>query len=136
LEEMRKAEMAHYREQLQDMASPIKAVFGQLRAQIYDDARAVAASLRKHGALIGASSRRAKSMCQTFRLLDALDDRELNRLIGQIEGQLNECAPERDLAEIEAVLNEVVDLTHEAALDLETMQRGRGRWSAVQALSD
>ena len=136
LEEMRKAEMEHYREQLQEMASPMRAVFNQLRVQIYDDARAVAASLRKHGTLIGASSRRARNMCQTFRLLDALDDQELNRLIAQIEGQLDERAPERDLEEIEAVMNDVVDLTHEAAVELETMQRGRGRWAAVQALAD
>lgn len=136
LEEMRKAEMEHYREQLQEMTSPMRAVFNQLRAQVYDDAQAVAASLRKHGTLIGASSRRARNMCQTFRLLDALDDQELNGLIAQIEGQLEERAPERDLEEIEAVMNDVVDLTHEAAVELETMQRGRGRWAAVQALSD
>ena len=75
-------------------------------------------------------------MCQTFRLLDALDDQELNRLIAQIEGQLHESAPERDLGEIEAIMNDVVDLTHEAAVELETMQRGCGRWASVQALSD
>ena len=71
LEEMRQAELAHYRQQLQEMASPMQAVFQQLRAQIYEDARAVAASLEKHGTLIGASSRRARNMCQTFHLLDA-----------------------------------------------------------------
>ena len=39
------------------------------------------------------------------------------------------------IADIELVMDEIVDLTRRAAVDVELAQRGRGRWTAVKALA-
>ena len=132
LEEMRRAELEHYKEQLRRMASPIEEVFHQLRAQMYGHARAILENMRKnHGRLTGPAARRARSMVETFRLLNALDDRELERLLNDIERELDKAASKRNVGNLEETLKQIAKLTAESAAAVEKALRP-SRISAVR----
>ncbi|HIC92923.1 MAG TPA: hypothetical protein EYP09_01550 [Anaerolineae bacterium] len=132
LEEMRKAELEHYREQLRRMASPIAEVFHQLRAQMYEDAVAVLETMKKNdGKLIGPAVRRARSMVQTFRLLNALDDRGLEKLLDEIERQLTAAPSEKRSAQVEDTLRQIAHLTRRSAAEVRKLA-APSRWGALR----
>ena len=132
LEEMRKAELEHYKEQLRQMASPIAEVFHQLRAQMYEDAVAVLTTMQKNnGKLIGPAVRRARSMVKTFRLLNALDDKELEKLLDAIERQLEAGPSERRAAQVEETLHQIARLTHRSAAEVRRLT-APSRWQALR----
>jgi len=130
LAEMRQAELEHYRQQLQKMAAPIAEVFHQLRAQMYQDAQAVLATMeRNEGRLIGPAVRRARSMVETFRLLNALNDTELEALLSRMEAHLD--APQRNAGAVEDALRRIAAVTHGSAKEVERMVRP-SRWAAIR----
>jgi len=129
---MRKAELEHYKEQLRQMASPIAEVFHQLRAQMYEDAVAVLTTMQKNdGKLIGPAVRRARSMVETFRLLNALDDKELEKLLDAIERQLEAAPSERRAAQVEETLHQIARLTHRSAAEVRRLT-APSRWQALR----
>mgnify|MGYP000063348265 CR=1 FL=1 len=113
LEEMRRAELEHYKEQLRRMASPVEEVLHQLRARMCEHARAVLELLRTHGTLTGPGVRRVKNMVETFRLLNALGDKELERLINEVAREMEKRT--QDSENLADLLNQIVDLTAESA---------------------
>ena len=132
LAEMRKAELEHYKEQLQQMASPISEVFHQIRAQMHEDATAVLEAMRRHeGKLIGPAVRRARSMIETFRLLNVLDDEGLERLLSGIDRSLSVPASERKVGDLEETLRQIADLTKESAAEVQKLA-APSRWGALR----
>ncbi|MBC8253908.1 MAG: hypothetical protein H8E35_07760 [Ardenticatenia bacterium] len=132
LAEMRKAELKHYKEQLQQMASPMSEVFHQIRAQMHEDAAAVLETMcRNEGKLIGPAVRRARSMIETFRLLNVLDDEGLERLLDGIDRNLSVPAPERKVGDLEKTLRQIADLTKESAAEVQRLAVP-SRWGALR----
>ena len=130
LVEMRQAELAHYRQQLEQMASPIAEVFHRLRAQMFEDAQAVLATMeRNEGRLIGPAVRKARGMIESFRLLNALDDQKLEGLLTRMEAHLE--APERDAGAVEDALRQIAAVTRESAREVQKLVKP-SRWGAIR----
>jgi hypothetical protein len=121
LQAMHKAEMEHARQQLQGIVSPFKETFDQLRAQMYADTSEIAASIQKHGYLHGKVAERARNLFDTFSLLNAHGDSELEAALKELRQSLNKRPAEEDqkatydLAAIQTQLRAIEDMTHEAA---------------------
>jgi len=131
LVEMRQTELAHYREQLQEMASPIEEVVHHLRSQMYEGASGLLTSLQKHGYLTGPAVKQAKGMVRSFRMLNALDDKELEELLDEVDTLLAQPREERDTEAVRASLAEITDLTAESARQVARLAR-MGRWRAIR----
>jgi len=135
LEEMRQLEREHYRQQLAQMASPVMAIFNNLRAQMHDGAQAVLAALQS-GRANGPARRKARSMVAAFRLLNGLDDEELDHLISQADALLSQ--PQTDPADsrsLEGVMKDIVALTAQAAADVQIAARQGGRWRGLRPVA-
>ncbi|MCL5265552.1 MAG: hypothetical protein M1343_10270 [Chloroflexi bacterium] len=119
---MRDEAMRRYREQLKEMAFPFQEAWDQLRARVYEDAIAIAESIKKNGYLRGKTAQRAVRVARTFRLLDSQDDAELAGLLGQLEKMATAPIPKRsrkrELAPINSILDEISRLTHASALEM------------------
>lgn len=134
-EQMRQEALARYREQLQAMAFPYQEAWDQLRARVYEDARAISESLRNNGYLRGKTAQRAAGLARTFRLLNSQKDKELEGLLGQLETLARSPIPKngkrrREIAPIEGVLGEIARLTHASAEEV----RRRAEPSRFRAL--
>ncbi len=119
-EQMRRETLARYREQLREMTFPYQEAWDQLRARVYEDARAIGESLRKNGYLRGKTAQRAAGLARTFRLLNCQKDGELAVLLGQLEALATSPIPKngkrrREVEPIEGVLGEIARLTHASA---------------------
>ena len=125
--EMREAELAHYRQQLAEMTSPIAGVFSQLRDQMLSDAQAVLETMRRNkGQLIGPAVRRARGMVETFQVLNATGDQELEELLNQMEGFLDQDPGEQRTAAVRQVLHSITSVASQEAVGVrELIQRGR-----------
>lgn len=77
------------RRELAETVSPFAAMFDQLRQMMLADASAVIESLGKNGRLVGPSVTRAENMIETFRLMNASNDTELEALMRDLEGRIN-----------------------------------------------
>ncbi len=119
-EQMRREALACYREQLREMAFPYQEAWDQLRARVYEDARAIGDSLQKNGHLRGKTAQRAAGLARTFRLLNCQKDGELEELLRQLETLATSPIPKngkrrRAVEPIEGVLSEIARLTHASA---------------------
>ena len=120
---MREEAMARYREQLNEMSFPFREAWDQLRARVYEDAVAIAESIKKNGYLRGNTAKRAIRMSRTFRLLDSQDDTELAALLEQLERMATAPIPKRARRRapgpITSVLEEISRLTHASAQEVQ-----------------
>ena len=132
LRQMREAELAHYRQQLAEMTSPIAGVFGQLRDRMLQDAQAVLATMqRNEGQLIGPAVRQARGMVETFRLLNATGDQELEELLDRMEGLLNQKPDGQRTAAVQQVLHDIATVASQQAVEVRELVR-RGRFAALR----
>lgn len=119
---MREEAMARYCEQLNEMGFPFREAWDQLRARVYEDAVAIAESIKKNGYLRGKTAQRAIRMSRTFRLLNSQDDTELAALLEQLERMATAPIPKRARRRapgpITSVLEEISRLTHTSALEM------------------
>jgi len=130
LEEMRTVEREHYRQQLTHMASPVLAIFNSLRAQMHAGAQAVLETL-KSGRANGPAVRKARGMVQAFRLLNGLEDDEMDRLIVRADALVNQ-ADELDTRALEDVMKEIVSLAAQASADVQIAAHRGGRWRGLR----
>jgi hypothetical protein len=130
LEEMRAVEREHYRQQLTHMASPVLAIFNSLRAQMHAGAQAVLETL-KSGRANGPAVRKARGMVQAFRLLNGLEDDEMDRLIVRADALVNQ-ADELDTRALEDVMKEIVSLAAQASADVQIAAHRGGRWRGLR----
>jgi hypothetical protein len=130
LEDMRAVERDHYRQQLEQMASPVLAIFNSLRVQMHAGAQAVLQVLQS-GKANGPATRKARGMIQAFRLLNGLEDDELDRLIAQADALVNQ-AEQLDMQALEAVMKQVRDLTTQATADAQIAAHRGGRWRGLR----
>ncbi len=112
------------------MASPVLAIFNSLRAQMHEGAQAVLQVLQS-GKANGPATRRARGMVQAFRLLNGLEDDELDQLIAQADALVNQ-ADQLDTQALEAVMKQVADLTASAAVEMQIAAHKGGRWRGLR----
>lgn len=132
MEAIRQAELEHARQQLEQVVSPFEELFGNLRAQVYTDAKAVADSIRRNGFLNPQVARRVDNLVETFQMLNATDDADLATLLDTLRtaaqatprqtGKAGHVTASNTVAldELTAVLGDVVTATHEAAVAVAT----------------
>jgi hypothetical protein len=131
LEDMRTVERDHYRQQLEQMASPVLAIFNSLRAQMHAGAQAVLQVLQS-GKANGPATRKARGMIQAFRLLNGLEDDELDRLIAQADALVLRPGKQLDTQALETVMRQVCDLTAQATADAQIATHRGGRWRGLR----
>ena len=132
LREMRVAELDHYRQQLTEMTSPIASVFGQLRDRMLQDAQSVLETMQRNGGqLIGPAARQAKGMVDTFRLLNATGDQELEELLSRMVGLLDQKPSEQRTAGVQQSLTNIATVASQQAVGVRELMR-RGRFAALR----
>lgn len=123
------------RAQLRDMTSPYEQMFDQLREMMLQDAQAVLEGIAANGRLVGPSATRARSMIDTFKLLNASDDQELGALIDQLAQRIdtkvevdtdNGYRMAADTRGVAQVADAIVTLCHRTASATRRTQRQRG----------
>ena len=119
---MLKIEAEHAREQLNRIVSPFEEVFAALRTQFAQDAETMLVSVKKNGFVRGKIAEKAHGLLEVYDLLAVQDDRELRAKLIELKdaigpvGQKN--APERNTEQVQAILEEIKELSHQAARDV------------------
>lgn len=133
---MKKAELEHARERIQNMTSPFEEVFTALRSRIAADVEKMIGSIQKNGYVRGKIAQQGVGLLELYELMAAHDDHELkDRLqhlrqsIGTVGPSRQKNAPERDTEKIVELLEEIGDLAHTAQEDL---TRGPSRFSFLE----
>jgi hypothetical protein len=136
IDNMLRAEVEHARTQLGEIVNPYAEVFSALRNQIAQDAAEMLESIKKSGHVQGKVAERGLGLLDTFELLAVHDDFELHtrlkRLraaIGPVGNGRTELTPERNPAEVAAILEQIRELSHTAAQDL---IEGPSRFSLIE----
>jgi hypothetical protein len=129
LRAMHDAEMEHAREQLRRMGSPLQEFFDQMRAQIYDAVTSISAGIAKHGYLHGSTAKQADGLLETYQLLGAGMDHELEAALEDLQSRLdrrvtNEKGKEtRDTDAIAAELDRIEEMLRNSK---ERVERAQG----------
>jgi len=135
---VREAELEHQREALAQMTSPLQEVFEQFRARIYEDIKAVSASIAKNGYLRGKVAQRARRLLETYnRLGAATGDEELADTLKELQDLLDQRPPDQKAARydtnaIQDQLNEIAQMTHEEAMAVARRTGARTRAMAIE----
>jgi vancomycin resistance protein YoaR len=80
----------------------------------------------------GPATRKARGMVQAFRLLNGLEDDELDRLIAQADALVLRPGKQLDTQALEAVMKQVRDLTAQATADAQIAAHRGGRWRGLR----
>jgi hypothetical protein len=117
-ERLRQLKLQAARERLQEALSPLEEGAQQLNAAVFEAAVTIRTSLQKHGALRGASAKKARELGAWFRLMNWQDDRELEQLLVELERLAS--APtgknrKRDPQPIDRVLGDIISFTYASA---------------------
>ncbi|HEX5505444.1 MAG TPA: hypothetical protein VFW96_22695, partial [Thermomicrobiales bacterium] len=105
------------RERLKDELSPLEEGWQQLHARVYEAVVAIRDSLRQHGALRGASAKRARELARWVKLMNWQDDRQLAALLDELERLASTPVGKRkrDPGPLADVLGDIVALTEAGA---------------------
>ncbi len=116
-ERLRALKLEAARERLKDEISPLEEGWQQLHAQVYAAVVAIRDSLQKHGALRGASAKRARELARWVGLMNWQDDRQLAALIAELERLASQPTGrrKRDPGPLADVLGDIIALTHAGA---------------------
>lgn len=135
LESMQQAELERARRQLAEMGSPLDEVVNALRSRLKTDVQSILAGVQKNGFLRGKVAEKGAGLLELYDLMSVANDWELrNKLaalrtaIGPIGDERAKDAPERDVAEIKAVLEDIVELASTQAAGMAV----NGRFSALE----
>jgi hypothetical protein len=118
---MRQAELEHARRQMRQMGSPLQEVFDSLRAQMFADASEILTGIKKNGRLVGRSAERVRNLVETFKLLNAHEDDQLEAALDELRSRLavlqgsDKETKDASLSGVTSQLEQIKVLTHEAA---------------------
>ncbi len=119
---MHQAEMERARKQIAGIVSPFQEAFEQLRHQLHEDVGQLIASVQKNGHVRGKVAQRARRLHETFQLLNAHADEELEQALSELKGLLSKQPGARKTTyNTQAVfqqLKDIQNLTHESAMDV------------------
>jgi hypothetical protein len=126
IEAMMQAEMEHAKAQLETIKSPFEEVFVNLRNQIAADCASMLDSIQKNKFVRGKIAEKARGLVELHDLLAIHDDAalreklvELRSAIGAVGDERTADTPERDTAAVKTTLEQIIDLSHNTAEDLE-----------------
>jgi hypothetical protein len=117
-ERLRQLKLEVARERLQDTLSPLEEGARQLQSTVFEAAVAIRESLRKNRALHGSSARKVRDLARWFSSMNWTDDRQLETLIGELEGLARRPTSKkrkRDPEPIDGVLSDIIALTYSSA---------------------
>jgi hypothetical protein len=120
-ERLRQLKLEAARERLQDTLSPLEEGARQLHATVFEATMTLRESLRKNHALRGSSARKVRDLSKWFAAMNWTDDRQLEALIGELQGLADRPAShkrKRDPEPIDSVLTDIIQLTHDRARTL------------------
>lgn len=111
---LRQLKLDAARERLAEAMSPLEEGAKQLHVAVYEAAAALRASLQKHGALRGASAKRARELARWFRLMNWGADGALEELVGELERLASQPAGrhKRDPGSLDQVLGDIVEICY------------------------
>jgi hypothetical protein len=122
MEAIRKAEMEHARQTLQEVGSPFVDVIKQLRNRFAADAETMLESIKKNQYLHGKVAKKGQGLLEFYELMAAHDDNVLRQKLEALKAEIGEVGgdevPDRDMGKIEDILNEISDLAHANAQEL------------------
>jgi hypothetical protein len=131
LRAMHEAELEQARRHMAEMRSPFQEVFDQLRAQIHEDVRAIAAGIESHGYLHGKTAEKASGLVETFRLLNAHGDTELENALDALRAKVATRIPDPDkegkqIRDLDAITAELDRITHLTRASAQALAEGAG----------
>jgi hypothetical protein len=130
IEAMMAAEMAHAKEQLEQIRHPFEEVFICLRQDIAEACDEIKASIDKNGLVRGKVAERAAGLVEFYDLLAAHDDKELRAKLVELRAKIGTIgddrpkdAPARSADEIKKTLTEIVEMANLEASELANLSR-------------
>jgi len=110
-ERIRQMKIEAAREAAQDAISPIKEGFDQLTAKIYEAAKEMTQKLAGADFVPGALAKRARQMCEWYRLMNFTEDGSLEEVLERLQTAAGGDAKLRSKPEMQVALNDVLRAT-------------------------
>lgn len=110
-ERIRQMKIEAARDAAQDAISPIKEGLDQITAKIYEAAQEMAQKLSTADFVPGALAKRARQMCEWYRLMNFTDDKSLEDVLQRLEEAAGADAKHRSRVEMQSALNDVLRST-------------------------
>jgi hypothetical protein len=135
IEAMWKAEIEHARAQLGEIVSPFEEVFRNLRNRFADDAAEMLESIKKNGFVRGKVAEKGRGLVELFDMWAVHSDAELRAKLIDLKKAIGPSvknradASERSTEDVKAILEDIAELAHKAAADL---QQGPSRFSFIE----
>lgn len=130
IEAMMAAEMAHAKEQLENIRHPFEEVFISLRQQIAQACDEMKASIQKNGFVRGKIAERGRGLLDFYDLMAAHNDKELRaklvelrEAIGPIGDERTSNDASRDTESVAKTLAELAEMAEVEAKDLANLSR-------------
>jgi len=110
-ERIRQMKIEAARDAAQDAISPIKEGLDQITAKIFEAAQAMANKLQAADFVPGALAKRARQMCEWYRLMNFTRDTSLEEVLERLQSAAGADAKVRSKAEMQVALNDVLRST-------------------------
>lgn len=110
-ERIRQMKIEAAREAAQEAVSPIKEGLDQITAKIFEAAEEMVAKLQTADFVPGALAKRARQMCEWYRLMNFTGDSSLEEVLERLQSAAGTEAKHRSKAEMQAALNDVLRAT-------------------------
>lgn len=110
-ERIRQMKIEAARDAAQDAISPIKEGLDQITAKIYEAAQEMAQKLTGADFVPGALAKRARQMCEWYRLMNFTNDSSLEDVLSRLEEAAGADAKHRSRVEMQSALNDVLRAT-------------------------
>lgn len=107
-----------FREYQENLDNFLRDCLAQLRGQVYDVVTEVLAATRKHGQLQGASVLQLRNLVEQVRLLNFIDDVEVEDAVRRIESLLSRGPQGRTTEEVVEALQDIGVIARQALLQL------------------
>ncbi len=110
-ERIRQMKIEAARDAASEAISPIKEGLNQITAKIYEAAQEMAQKLAVADFVPGALAKRARQMCEWYRLMNFTDDKSLEEVLQRLEEAAGGDAKQRSRVEMQSALNDVLRST-------------------------
>lgn len=110
-ERIRQMKIEAARDAANEAISPIKEGLDQITAKIYEAAEEMASKLQKADFVPGALAKRARQMCEWYRLMNFTGDSSLEDVLQRLQEAAGADAKVRSRVEMQSALNDVLRTT-------------------------
>jgi hypothetical protein len=110
-ERIRRMKIEAAKREAEEAVSPVKEGLDQITSKIAQAAAEMAEKLRSADFVPGALAKRARQMCEWYRLMNFTDDKSLEEVLGTLERAAGRRAKSRSPEEIKSALTDVLRAT-------------------------